>query len=180
MFTASVEATHRLFLLLDAFGGAAAAEFSSKLTTSERMSIVKEFNSGALNVLVSSDALARGIDLEGVDHVISYDTPVYPKTYVHRVGRTARAGRAGVAVTLLRPEEVRHFRQMRRKIDDRTIAATTVAADDFASLVPRYEAALGVLQQTLRTEARDNKRRKRTGDKATDVLLRQLRASLLA
>lgn len=55
-------------------------------------------------VIVASDAMTRGMDVESVVNVINYDTPVYPKTYVHRAGRTARAGRRGSAYTLLRPE----------------------------------------------------------------------------
>ena len=57
-----------------------------------------------MQVLVASDVMTRGMDVEGIAHVINYDAPVYPKTYVHRCGRTARAGRAGRAFTLLRKE----------------------------------------------------------------------------
>lgn len=56
--------------------------------------------------LVCSDAMARGMDLDNVKYVISYDNPPYIKTYVHRVGRTARAGRAGTAISLLEKKEV--------------------------------------------------------------------------
>lgn len=57
-------------------------------------------------MLIASDAMTRGMDVEGVGNVINYDMPVYAKTYVHRVGRTARAGRAGSSYTILRREEV--------------------------------------------------------------------------
>ena len=56
--------------------------------------------------LVCSDAMARGMDVDNVKYVISYDKPPYIKTYIHRVGRTARAGRAGTAVSLLEKKEV--------------------------------------------------------------------------
>lgn len=56
--------------------------------------------------LVCSDSLARGMDLPSVDHVVNYDVPAHVQTYVHRVGRTARAGRAGHAYTLIKHEEV--------------------------------------------------------------------------
>ena len=56
--------------------------------------------------LVCSDAMARGMDLDNVKYVISYDNPPYIKTYIHRVGRTARAGRAGTAISLLEKKEV--------------------------------------------------------------------------
>ena len=61
---------------------------------------------GKVQVLVASDAMTRGMDVEGVANVINYDVPVYAKTYVHRVGRTARAGQAGRAFTLLIKKEV--------------------------------------------------------------------------
>lgn len=58
-------------------------------------------------LLISSDSMARGMDVEGVEGVVNYEAPHQFKTYLHRVGRTARAGERGVAYTLLAPEEVR-------------------------------------------------------------------------
>lgn len=55
-----------------------------------------EFKKGGRRILVTSDALTRGVDIPGVDLVVNYDTPTYPKTYVHRAGRTARAGQEGL------------------------------------------------------------------------------------
>ena len=63
--------------------------------------MLNKFNSGTVDILVCSDALARGIDIGQIDYVISYDSPAFVKTYIHRVGRTARAGRAGTAITLV-------------------------------------------------------------------------------
>lgn len=59
--------------------------------------------------LISSDALARGIDLPDIEVVISYDPPRHPKTYIHRVGRTARAGKMGTAISLLTETELLRF-----------------------------------------------------------------------
>lgn len=59
--------------------------------------------------VVCSDALARGIDIPDVDIVISYDPPRHIKTYIHRIGRTARAGKPGTAITLLTPKEQQVF-----------------------------------------------------------------------
>lgn len=59
--------------------------------------------------LISSDALARGIDLPDIEVVISYDPPRHPKTYIHRVGRTARAGKFGTAISLLTETELLRF-----------------------------------------------------------------------
>ncbi|PNY11829.1 DEAD-box ATP-dependent RNA helicase 1-like protein [Trifolium pratense] len=67
---------------------------------------LNEFRKGVFQVLVSSDALTRGMDVEGVRNVINYDVPKYIKTYVHRAGRTARAGQTGRCFTLMSEDEV--------------------------------------------------------------------------
>ena len=70
-------------------------------------------------IMVASDAATRGLDVENVAAVISYDAPGHMKTYVHRAGRTARAGRSGTAVTLCRPgDEARAFSAMLHKVRD--------------------------------------------------------------
>lgn len=88
-------------------------ELSSNLTPSTRNSVLLKFQTGKVDGIVCSDALARGIDIPNVDVVISYDAPRHVKTYIHRIGRTARAGRPGTAVTLLVPTELNAF-QVRR------------------------------------------------------------------
>ena len=67
---------------------------------------VGEFQRREFQVLVSSDAMTRGMDVEGVRNVINYDMPKYTKTYVHRAGRTARAGQTGRCFTLMSKDEV--------------------------------------------------------------------------
>ena len=67
---------------------------------------LNEFRKGVFQVLVSSDALTRGMDVEGVRNVINYDVPKFIKTYVHRAGRTARAGQIGCCFTLISEDEV--------------------------------------------------------------------------
>lgn len=84
-------------------------ELSSGLTSSTRNTVLLKFQTGKIDGIVCSDALARGIDIDSVDVVISYDAPRHVKTYIHRVGRTARAGKTGTAVTLLTVNEVNAF-----------------------------------------------------------------------
>lgn len=84
-------------------------ELSSNLTPSTRNSVLLKFQTGKVDGIVCSDALARGIDFPNVDVVISYDAPRHVKTYIHRIGRTARAGRPGTAITLLVPTELNAF-----------------------------------------------------------------------
>ncbi len=72
------------------------------------------FRSGQVELLVATDVAARGLDIEHVSHVINYDIPLDPEVYVHRIGRTARAGRTGCAVTLVTPRERRQLGTIER------------------------------------------------------------------
>lgn len=120
VFTASVEATHRLFLLLSAMRDlpCVPVEYSSFAPQQTRAEALRAFKTGKSSTLIASDAATRGLDVSNVGAVISYDAPNHLKTYVHRVGRTARAGRTGVAYTLCRSSEEKAFNQMLRKVND--------------------------------------------------------------
>ncbi|HEX6885645.1 MAG TPA: DEAD/DEAH box helicase [Planctomycetota bacterium] len=72
------------------------------------------FRAGKVRVLVATDIAARGIDIDDITHVVNYEIPNVPETYVHRIGRTARAGAAGVAISLCAPEEREHVRAIER------------------------------------------------------------------
>ncbi|KAL1269277.1 hypothetical protein QQF64_031566 [Cirrhinus molitorella] len=111
-FTNSRQAAHRLYLLVKLFGGVEVAEFSSKLSPGERQKTLKDFEQGKIPLLISTDAAARGIDISGVKCVINYDAPQYIRTYIHRVGRTARAGKVGSAFTFLLEVQEKNFLQM--------------------------------------------------------------------
>jgi ATP-dependent RNA helicase DeaD len=75
------------------------------LPQSKRNAVMEQLKSGKLEVLIASDLASRGIDVEGISHVINYDLPEDPDIYVHRIGRTARAGNRGVAWSLVTPEQ---------------------------------------------------------------------------
>ena len=81
--------------------GFKAGEIHGDMDQSSRIAELDRFKSGAVTVLVASDVAARGIDVKGVSHVINYDTPWHPDDYVHRIGRTGRAGATGHAYTLV-------------------------------------------------------------------------------
>ncbi|MFH1057884.1 MAG: DEAD/DEAH box helicase [Pseudomonadota bacterium] len=81
---------------------------------SARQRALANFQSGRTRVLVATDIASRGIDVEGVTHVINYDMPNEPEIYVHRIGRTARAGAAGVAISFCNPEERAYLRNIER------------------------------------------------------------------
>jgi ATP-dependent RNA helicase DeaD len=72
-----------------------------------------------VDILVATDVAARGLDIERVSHVINYDIPQDPESYVHRIGRTGRAGREGIALTLIIPQEYKHLRLIEKLIRSR-------------------------------------------------------------
>ncbi|XP_027747900.1 ATP-dependent RNA helicase DDX51 [Empidonax traillii] len=151
-FTNSREASHRLFLLVQAFGGVTVAEFSSRLPPSERQRTIKEFEQGKIQLLISTDATARGIDVKGVNYVINYDAPQFIRTYIHRVGRTARAGKAGVAFSLVLRIQERRFLRMLRDAGIRDITKHPVKGRSLKPLVQQYEGALCKLEKTVKNE----------------------------
>ena len=81
--------------------GFAVASIHGDLNQALREKALKRFREGKINVLVATDVAARGIDVEGISHVINYECPDDDKTYVHRIGRTGRAGASGIAVTFV-------------------------------------------------------------------------------
>ncbi len=80
------------------------------LTQQKRMSVLRAFRAGELDILVATDVAARGLDISGVTHVYNYDIPQDPDSYVHRIGRTGRAGKNGISVTFVTPNELGYLR----------------------------------------------------------------------
>lgn len=79
------------------------------LSQQKRMSVLKAFKEGRLDILVATDVAARGLDISGVTHVYNYDIPQDPESYVHRIGRTGRAGKGGMSVTFVTPNEMSYL-----------------------------------------------------------------------
>lgn len=90
--------------------GISAATFHGGLSQGGRTNALAAFKSGTLRVLVATDLAARGIDIKCLPHVVNYELPRSPADYIHRIGRTGRAETAGVAVTLVCPEDLPHFK----------------------------------------------------------------------
>nr|XP_028566099.1 ATP-dependent RNA helicase DDX51 isoform X2 [Podarcis muralis] len=151
-FTNSRDTSHRLFLLLRAFGGVNVAEFSSRLNPRQRKLTLKEFEQGKIQLLISTDATARGIDIGGVKCVISYDAPQFIRTYIHRVGRTARAGKAGLAFTMVLKQQERKFLKMLREAGLPELEQQLVKNTSLQPLLPQYEEALADLQKIMKEE----------------------------
>ena len=96
--------------------GFAAEPLNGDLSQDARIQVLNRFRAGQVKVLVATDVAARGLDIDDISHVFNFDLPDDPEVYVHRVGRTGRAGREGVAITLLSPRE----RWMLRRIEEYT------------------------------------------------------------
>jgi ATP-dependent RNA helicase RhlE len=85
-------------------------------TQQQRMAAVEGFRTGVYPVLVATDVAARGLDIDGIAHVVNFEVPDTPEAYVHRVGRTGRAESTGSALTLVAPEEVRALRALEKAV----------------------------------------------------------------
>lgn len=81
-----------------------------------RQQALNNFKDGKLRVLVATDIAARGIDIDSLAHVINFDVPNIPETYVHRIGRTGRAGASGTAISFCEPEERAYVRDIEKLI----------------------------------------------------------------
>ncbi|MDP6342514.1 MAG: DEAD/DEAH box helicase [Alphaproteobacteria bacterium] len=97
-------------------GGVAAEAIHGNKSQGARQRALKRFRDGEARVLVATDIAARGIDVDGVSHVVNFELPNEPESYVHRIGRTARAGAGGVAVSFCDPSEQDHLRGIERLI----------------------------------------------------------------
>lgn len=80
------------------------------LSQAKRMSVLKQFKENKIDILVATDVAARGLDISGVTHVYNFDIPQDPESYVHRIGRTGRAGKSGMAITFVTPREMGYLR----------------------------------------------------------------------
>lgn len=85
----------------------------------QRESVVKSLKNGSVTVLVATDVAARGLDVKGISHVINFHMPFGPDSYVHRIGRTGRAGENGVAITLVTPREMRDLKRIKQNVGQR-------------------------------------------------------------
>jgi ATP-dependent RNA helicase RhlE len=115
--------------------GISADAIHGNKSQSARQRALKSFRAGGVRVLVATDIAARGIDVDAVSHVINYELPNEPESYVHRIGRTARAGADGVAFSFCDPAEHEHLRDIERLIGSRL----AVIGDEPAAPAPNRQ-----------------------------------------
>jgi superfamily II DNA/RNA helicase len=122
VFTRTKHGADKVVRALNKSGIAAEAIHGNK-SQNQRERVLSSFRNGRLRTLIATDIAARGIDVDGVSHVVNYDLPNIPESYVHRIGRTARAGAEGVAISFCDHEERPYLRDIERLIR-MTIPAT--------------------------------------------------------
>ncbi|QPQ56049.1 DEAD/DEAH box helicase [Allosphingosinicella flava] len=96
--------------------GFSAGQIHGDMEQPERLKELDRFKAGEINILVASDVAARGLDIKGVSHVFNFDVPYQPDDYIHRIGRTGRAGKLGMAVTIATAEDGEHLGAIQKLI----------------------------------------------------------------
>lgn len=110
--------------------------FHSDLEQAEREEIMREFKSRQLRILIGTDILSRGIDVDGISLVVNYDAPPDPEDYIHRIGRTARASKAGVAITFINERDQRKFFEIESLMG---IEVPKIPLPEFLGTGPEYK-----------------------------------------
>jgi ATP-dependent RNA helicase RhlE len=154
---------HRANRLADSLlrSGINAERIHGNRSQAQRTQALAGFKSGRYPVLVATDIASRGIDVEALSHVVNFDVPGAPEDYIHRVGRTARAGEVGDAITLVSPAEESDLRAIERAVGTR-IARVTVAGFDYtARPAERLEVPLAERIAAIRARKAEERARAR-------------------
>ncbi len=138
VFTRTKHGANKVVVNLEKHGLEAAAIHGNK-SQSQRVKTLKAFRNGELNILIATDIAARGIDIDDITHIINYELPNIPESYVHRIGRTARAGKSGVAISLCDGTERGFLRDIEKLIGralDRETSAYSDTYDETQESLP--------------------------------------------
>lgn len=178
-FTNTIEASHRLSFVLQTLFGTELVieELSSLLPMKVRQKVLQKFSKGDVNGLICSDALSRGIDVPNIEVVISYDLPKHLKIYIHRIGRTARAGQTGSAITIIAPDQIKTFEKLLETANKKSVKEMTPNREVEESHALNYANTLKKLQKALELEERERKKvnSKHTGVSLFEKLQRQVK-----
>ncbi len=136
--------------------GLKSGEIHGDMEQRERLAELELFKTGAVNVLVASDVAARGLDIKGVSTVINYDAPWHPDDYVHRIGRTGRAGATGTAYTFVAPDDAENIQNI-EKLTGQTIErlGTPAKAEPVETAAPVEESDAPRRSRTRRVPRAD-------------------------
>ena len=112
--------------------GFAAGQIHGDMEQADRLATLEKFRADEINLLVASDVAARGLDIKGVSHVFNFDVPYHPDDYVHRIGRTGRAGATGIAVSLVTEADAEAIAAIEKLIGQKIERRMAIAADSAA------------------------------------------------
>ena len=144
--------------------GFAVGQIQGDMDQSDRIAEFDRFKAGEINILVASDVAARGLDIKGVSHVFNFDAPWHPDDYVHRIGRTGRAGAKGAAYTFVTPDDAEAIDNIQKLIGNPIDYAATGAPADEGS--ERATPASDKTRRRGKSEGRGPAGRKATSEKA--------------
>lgn len=120
--------------------GYSAEALHGDLTQARRNTVLKHFKDGITDILVATDVAARGLDISGVTHVYNFDIPQDPESYVHRIGRTGRVGREGMAATFVTPREFYHLRNIEQVTKRKIVRKPVPTVNDAIETQQKYTA----------------------------------------
>ena len=123
----------------------------SLMSQSKRLSSLAKFKSGIVNILVATDVASRGLDIPEVELVLNTNVPRAPDDYIHRVGRTARAGRGGLALTLLTQYDIKALQRIEERIGTKLVSFETTESE-----VLRYLKGVSVAKREAELRVRDS------------------------
>ncbi|KAJ3726078.1 P-loop containing nucleoside triphosphate hydrolase protein [Lentinula raphanica] len=165
IFTRTVHDASRLSIILRTLGFPA-IPLHGQLSQSQRLGSLNKFKSGGQRVLVATDVASRGLDIPSVDIVINFDIPTHSKDYIHRVGRTARAGRAGKSITLVTQYDVELIQRI-EKVIGKKMELWETDKEEIALLKERADEACRLAANELKEQQHSSKKRKRGGGEGT-------------
>ena len=158
VFTRTKHRANRLSEVLER-NGVSVARIHGNRSQAQRTLALDGFKRGQFQVLVATDIVARGIDVEELSHVVNFDVPNVPEDYIHRVGRTARADATGDAFTFVSPDEEPDLRAIERAVG-RPLPRITVSGFDYAAKpVERFEVPIGERIAAIRARRADERKR---------------------
>jgi ATP-dependent RNA helicase RhlE len=160
VFTRTKHRANRLAQYLERHGVSCDKVHGNRSQT-QRTQALAGFKSGRVRVLVATDIAARGIDVEGLSHVINFDVPNIPDDYIHRVGRTARAGATGQALTFVSPEEMGELRDIERAVGKPLPRRTVDGFDYQARPTERLEIPVAERLAAMRAQKSEERARAR-------------------
>src|SRR6266498_1610820 len=153
VFTRTKHGADRIARRLES-SGIKTGTIHSNRSQNQRLRALKDFKSGAVRVLVATDIAARGIDVDGISHVVNYDFPMHSEDYVHRIGRTGRAHAIGDAISFITPEDQGSLRSLERFIGRGIVRKKAEGFDYNQAAPPRDERGRGARVPQRKIEPR--------------------------